>query len=159
MGSADQARNLNSLLQMCNIRQKYDKYKHTQLPQILLSESYTSNYVAVLENDYVNLFDNALDRTMLINLSSGSEMETLLSCYACNKMTLLLQEFLQKCFLLPSKKLFDPIPRNINKSMMMRKKYIAKTNRLTTAKVKRDILGDHYVWQWKVVKLLTSRKC
>ena len=27
--------------------------------------------------------------------------------------------------------------------MMMRKKYIAKTNRLTTAKVKRDILGDH----------------
>ena len=76
MGSADQARNLNSLLQMCNIRQKYDKYKHTQLPQILLSESYTSNYVAVLENDYVNLFDNALDRTMLINLSSGSEMET-----------------------------------------------------------------------------------
>ena len=90
MGSADQARNLNSLLQMCNIRQKYDKYKHTQLPQILLSESYTSNYVAVLENDYVNLFDNALDRTMLINLSSGSEMETptKLLCLQQNDITL-----------------------------------------------------------------------
>ena len=76
MGRADQAWNLNSLLQTCNIRQQYDEHKHTRPSQILQSESRTSNVVAVLDNDYVNPFDIALDRTMLINLSSGPEMET-----------------------------------------------------------------------------------
>ena len=61
---------------MYNIRQQYDEYKHTRPSQILQSESRTSNVVAVLENDCVNQFDIVLDRTMLINLSSGPQMET-----------------------------------------------------------------------------------
>ena len=61
---------------MCNIREQYDEYKRTRPSQILKSESRKSNVVAALENEYVNPFDIALDRTMLINLSSGSEMET-----------------------------------------------------------------------------------
>ena len=54
----------------------YDAYKHTHSSQILQSESRTSNLVAVLENDYVNPFDISLDRNMLIDLGSRSEMET-----------------------------------------------------------------------------------
>ena len=72
MGRADQARNLNSLLQMCNIRQQYDEYKHTRPSKILQSESHISNVVAVLENHLnVNPFEIALDNTSFINLSSG----------------------------------------------------------------------------------------
>ena len=62
---------------MYNIRQQYNEYKHILPLEILQSELRTSNVVAVLENDSVNPFNIALDRTMLINLSSGSEMETL----------------------------------------------------------------------------------
>ena len=40
------------------------------------------------------------------------------------------------------KKFFDPIPRNINTSTMVKKKYITKRNSLTTAEVNRDVLGD-----------------
>ena len=65
MGRADQTQKLNCLLLMC-----------TWPSQILKSESRKSNVVAVLENEFVNPFDIALDRTMLINLSSGSEVET-----------------------------------------------------------------------------------
>ena len=76
IGRTDQAPKLNSLLQICNIRLQYDAYKHTHSSQILHSESRTSNLVAVLENDYVNPFDISLDRNMLIDLGSRSEMET-----------------------------------------------------------------------------------
>ena len=76
MGRTDQTRNLNSLLQMCNIKKQYDEYNCTRSSQILKSESRESNIVAVLENEFVNTFDIALDKTMLINLSSGSVMET-----------------------------------------------------------------------------------
>ena len=76
MGRADQARNLNSLLQMCNIREQYYMYNRTRPLQILTSESHKSNVVTVLENEFANLFDIALDRTMLINLRSGLVMET-----------------------------------------------------------------------------------
>ena len=76
MGWADQAQNLNSLLQLCNIRDQNHDYRCIQPLQILKSESRKSNVVAVLENKYVNLFNIALNRTMLINLGSGSEMET-----------------------------------------------------------------------------------
>ena len=65
MGRADQAQKLNSLLLMC-----------LWPSQILKSESRRSKVVAVLENQFVNPFDTALDRTMLINLSSGSEAES-----------------------------------------------------------------------------------
>ena len=61
---------------MCNIREQYDEYNCTQSSRILKSESRKSNNVAVLENEFVNTFDIALDRTMLINLSSESVMET-----------------------------------------------------------------------------------
>ena len=52
------------------------------------------------------------------------------------------EEFLQERLLLFSKKFFDPIPWNINKSTMVKKKYIKKKTSLTTAEVNRDVLGD-----------------
>ena len=52
------------------------------------------------------------------------------------------EEFLQERLLLFSKKFFDPIPWNINKSTMVKKKYIKKKISLTTAEVNRDVLGD-----------------
>ena len=55
---------------------------------------------------------------------------------------ILAKEFLQELLLLSSKKIFYPIPRNINKSAMVKKKYIAKRNSLTTAEANRDVLGD-----------------
>ena len=76
MGRADQAWNLNSLMQICNIREQYDVYNPTRCSQILKSESRKANVIAVLENEFINPFDIALDRTMLINLSSGLVMET-----------------------------------------------------------------------------------
>ena len=54
----------------------------------------------------------------------------------------LVKEFLQETPLLSSKKFFGPIPRNINKSKMVKKKFIAKRNSLTTAEVNRDVLED-----------------
>ena len=97
MGRADQARNLNSLLKKCNIRQQYNGCKHIRPSQILKSESRTSNIVAVLENDYVNPFDIALDRTMLIKLSSRSEMETPSKLLSLQQDGITLaKEFLQK---------------------------------------------------------------
>ena len=51
-------------------------YNRTRPLQILTSESHKSNVVTVLENEFANLFDIALDRTMLINLRSGLVMET-----------------------------------------------------------------------------------
>ena len=56
----------------------------------------------------------------------------------------LAKEFLQERLLLSSKFFFDLIPRNINKVAMVKKKYIPKRNSLTTAKVKRNVLGDLY---------------
>ena len=40
------------------------------------------------------------------------------------------------------KKFFDPIPRNINTSTMVKKKYITKRNSLITAEVNREVIGD-----------------
>ena len=76
MGRTDQTRNLNSLLQMCNIRKQYDEYTCRRSSQIVKSESRKSNTVAVSENEFVKTFDIALDKTMLINLSSISVTET-----------------------------------------------------------------------------------
>ena len=89
MGRAEQSQNLNSLLQMCVIREQYDVYNRTRPSQILKSESRKSNVVTVLENEFVNPFDIALDRTMLINLTSGLVMETPTKLQNCNKMALL----------------------------------------------------------------------
>ena len=75
MGRADQVRNLNSSLQMCNIKQQYDEYKHTRPAQILQSELRTSNVLAVLENDHINSFNIALGWTMLIMKSVTSDNE------------------------------------------------------------------------------------
>ena len=63
-------------MQICNIREQYDVYNPTRCSQILKSESRKANVIAVLENEFINPFDIALDRTMLINLSSGLIMET-----------------------------------------------------------------------------------
>ena len=51
MGRADQARNFNFFLQMCNIRGQYNEYKSTRPSQILKSESGKGNVVTVLENE------------------------------------------------------------------------------------------------------------
>ena len=116
---------------------------NTQPSQVVQSESHTSNLVAVLENDYVNLFNIALDRNMLTNLSSRSEMETPIKLLSLQQDGITLtKKFLQERLLLSSKMFFDHIPRNINKSAMAKKKYIAKRNSLTTAKVNRDVLEN-----------------
>ena len=86
---------------MYNIRQQYNEYKHILPLEILQSELRTSNVVAVLENDSVNPFNIALDRTMLINLSSRSEMETLSKLLSQQQDGITLaKEFLQERLLL-----------------------------------------------------------
>ena len=80
---------------------------------------------------------------MLINRSSESEMETPAKLLSLQQDGITLaKEFLQERLLLFLKVFFDPIPRNINKSAMVKKKFIAKRNSLTTAEVNRDILKD-----------------
>ena len=129
MGRADQAQKLNSLLLMC-----------LWPSQILKSESRRSNVVAVLENQFVNPFDTVLDRTMLINLSSGSEVESPTKLVNLQKDGITIaKEFFQERLQLLSKKFFDSIPRNINKSTMVKKGSITKKNSLTTAEVNRDV--------------------
>ena len=51
------------------------------------------------------------------------------------------KEFLQERLLLSSKIVFGPITRN-NMLTVVKKKYIAKRNSLTTAEVNRDVLGN-----------------
>ena len=43
---------------------------------IAQSELHPSNVAAVLENDYVNPSDIVLQKTLLLNLSFGSKMES-----------------------------------------------------------------------------------
>ena len=115
MGRADQARNFNFFLQMCNIREQYNEYKSTRPSQILKSESGKGNVVTVLENEYVNPFGIAIDRAMLINFSSGSEMEIPTKLLNLPQVGITVaKEFLLEQLILSSKKFFDPIPRNIN---------------------------------------------
>ena len=95
-----------------------------------------------MENQFVNPFDTALDRTMLINLSSGSEAESPTKLVKLQKDGITIaKEFFQERLQLLSKKFFDPVPRNINKSRMAKKGSIAKKTSLTTAEVNRDVLG------------------
>ena len=109
---------------MCNIKKQYDEYNCTRSSQILKSESRESNIVAVLENEFVNTFDIALDKTMLINLSSGSVMETPTKLQNLQQDGIIIaKEFFKEWLLLSSKRFFDPIPRNVNKSTM-KEKYI-----------------------------------
>ena len=106
----------------------------TQPSQILKSESRKSKVVAVLENEFVNPFDIALDRTMLTNLGQDQkETSTKLVNLQQDGITIA-KKFLQERLLLLSKKFFGSIPRNINKSTMVKKKYITKKNSLTQLK-------------------------
>ena len=63
----------------------------------------------------VNPFGIAIDRTMLINFSSGSEMEIPTKLLNLPQVGITVaKEFLLEQLILSSKKFFDPIPRNIN---------------------------------------------
>ena len=128
MGRAKQAQNFNFFLQMCNIREQYNKYKSTCLLQILKSESGKGNVVTVLENEYVNPFDIAIDRTMLINFSSGSEMEIPTKLLHLQQVGITVaKEFLLEQLILSSKKFFHPIPGNINSQPLWWKSISQKT--------------------------------
>ena len=106
------------------------------------SEPRKSIVIAVLENKYFKPFDIVIDRTMLINLRSGSEMETPTKLLNLQQDGIIItKEFLQERLLLSFKNFLDPIPRIINNSME-KKKHITKKNSLTTAEVNRDVLGD-----------------
>ena len=141
MGRVDQTQ--NSLLQICNIREQYNEYNCTRSSQILKSESRKSNIVAVLENEFVNMFDIALDRTMLVNLSSGWVIETPTKLQNLQQDgNIIAKELLQEWLLLSSKRFFDSIPRDINISTMKKKYILQKKNKLSTAEVNRGIVGD-----------------
>ena len=110
-------------------------------------------------NDHVNPFDIVLDRIMLINLSSESEMETPAKLLSLQQDGITLaKEFIQVRLLLFSKKFFDPIPRNINKSTMVKKKFIAKRNSLTTVEVSRDILKDLLCLKMKSAQVIDFKE-
>ena len=57
LGRLNQAKNLNALFRLCNMKQQPHEYRHNRPNQTLQSEQFTANVFDVLQNIYLNLFD------------------------------------------------------------------------------------------------------
>ena len=71
----EQATNTKALDDFAGLGKNNTSYKPLRLSQILKSESLVGKVQAVLENEYLNPFDTALDQGKLYNLSSGSPLK------------------------------------------------------------------------------------
>ena len=72
LNRADQAENVNALKETATIYSSSEKYKPLRPSQILISEKLVAEVIRVLEEEYVNPFNNLVTEDCWFNWSSGS---------------------------------------------------------------------------------------
>ena len=65
-----QAKHFNELMNFTGLLSSQDSYKPLRNSEIIKSEENLANVIHVLNNEYLNPFDVALDKDKLFNLSS-----------------------------------------------------------------------------------------
>ena len=65
-----QAKHVNELMNFTGLLSSQDSYKPLRNSEIIKSEENLANVIHVLNNEYLNPFDVALDKDKLFNLSS-----------------------------------------------------------------------------------------
>ena len=65
-----QAKHFNELMNFTGLLSSQDSYKPIRNSEIIKSEENLANVIHVLNNEYLNPFDVALDKDKLFNLSS-----------------------------------------------------------------------------------------
>ena len=79
LNRAEQAKSTDSLLKMADLKSASTMYTPLRPSQILKSEKLVSNIVKVLKEEYLNPFDESLDKMKLWNLSSGIPVSSTLA--------------------------------------------------------------------------------
>ena len=147
LNRAEQATITRVLEDMCGITTQTEMYKPCRQSQIINSEQQVTAVFNTQSVEYLNPFDVNLDKTKLLNLSSGSPIaedieEILLNLPKKGKE---LAEQFQKELLLSSKISFHaPIKRNINKSLITTKMNVQnrqKSKKIDSTYINRNILS------------------
>ena len=106
---------------MCGLNVSSLHYKTQRPSQILQSEDLVSQIVTVLQNEYINPFDISIDKSNLLNLSSGvpipSEITHEIFALPLKGKTLA-QDFIRKRIITNDIPFNNPIKKNINKNIL-----------------------------------------
>eukprot|EP00112_Aurelia_sp_Birch-Aquarium-sp1_P005855 Seg1662.2 transcript_id=Seg1662.2/GoldUCD/mRNA.D3Y31 product="hypothetical protein" protein_id=Seg1662.2/GoldUCD/D3Y31 len=70
-----QAKNTNALMVLADVKSSDEGYKSNRPSQILKSEKFVENIMNVMTEEYINPFDDSLEKDCLYNLSSGIQVE------------------------------------------------------------------------------------
>ncbi|KAG1652172.1 hypothetical protein GQR58_026483 [Nymphon striatum] len=70
-----QAKNTNALMALADVNSSDEGYKSNRPSQILKSEKFVENIMNVMTEEYINPFDESLEKDCLYNLSSGIQVE------------------------------------------------------------------------------------
>ena len=71
LNRAEQATDTNAIYKMCSINESSEMYIPSQPSQILQSEKCVAGIARIFTEEYLNLFDVGLDKSVLYNLCSG----------------------------------------------------------------------------------------
>ena len=154
LNRAEQATDSDALYKMCSINESSEMYIPSRPSQILKLENCVADIARILTEEYLNLFDVGLDKSVLHNLSSGVPLPGKIADEILSfpdKGITLAEEFLNKRLLSDEITLSDPIRRNIDKKTLLAKKtvQIHHANKVKSIEVNRNIL-------WKVVAYSTN---
>ncbi|KAG1685941.1 hypothetical protein GQR58_008889 [Nymphon striatum] len=70
-----QAKNTNALMALADVNSSDEGYKSNRPSQILKSENFVENIMNIMTEEYINPFDESLEKDCLYNLSSGIQVE------------------------------------------------------------------------------------
>ena len=71
-----EAKNTNALMELADVKSSDEAYKSNRPSQILKSEKFVENIMNVMTEEYINPFDESLEKDCLYNLSSGIQVES-----------------------------------------------------------------------------------
>ena len=109
---------------ICGIGTESERYKSCRLSQILRSEERVSKVIDVVSDEYINPFNPEIDKSKLLNLSSGvavPENITEENLALPVRGVQLADEFQKERLLSTSVPFHEKIKRNVNKTFMSAK--------------------------------------
>ena len=147
LNRSEQATNTKALDDLAGLRKNDTCYKPLRPSQILKSESLVEKVQTVLENEYLNPFDTALEKSKLYNLSSGSPLtddaaDSILKLPGVGDKQA--SEFLEYRLYAKSVPFHAPITRNNYKtfSKALKTITITKNNKVKVIEVNRNIINS-----------------
>ena len=109
---------------MCGLNVSSLRYKTQRPSQVLQSEDLVSQIVTILQNEYINPFDISIDKSNLLNLSSGvpipNEITHEILALPLKGKTLA-HDFIRKRIITNEIPFNNPIKKNIHKNILERK--------------------------------------